>query len=61
MTESSLVIIDELGRGTSTRDGLAIATAIAEDLIKRKAVVFFTTHFNELGTNPSLHTCTLSD
>ncbi|KAL2889985.1 MutS protein -like protein 4 [Ceratocystis lukuohia] len=47
--ENSMAIIDELGRGTSTRDGLAIAVAMAESLIKSKARVWFTTHFLELG------------
>ncbi len=45
----SLAIIDELGRGTSTRDGLAIALSIAEALVESKALVFFATHFRELG------------
>ena len=44
-----MAIIDELGRGTSTRDGLAIALSIAEALIESKAVVWFATHFRELG------------
>ena len=44
----SLVIIDELGRGTSTTDGLAIAVAIAEALIESKAYVWFVTHFRDL-------------
>ena len=47
--QNSLAIIDELGRGTSTRDGLAIALAIAEALIDSKAMVWFVTHFKELG------------
>lgn len=47
----SLVIIDELGRGTSTRDGLAIALSIAEALVESKALVWFATHFRELGSN----------
>jgi DNA mismatch repair protein MSH4 len=44
----SLVIVDELGRGTSTTDGLAIAIAIAEELINSKAFVWFVTHFRDL-------------
>lgn len=44
----SIVLIDELGRGTSTTDGLAIAIAIAEELIKSKALVWFVTHFRDL-------------
>ncbi|KAJ5473826.1 hypothetical protein N7475_003392 [Penicillium sp. IBT 31633x] len=45
----SIVIIDELGRGTSTTDGLAIAVALAEALISSKALVWFVTHFHELA------------
>ncbi|KAL8718517.1 MAG: hypothetical protein Q9225_004366, partial [Loekoesia sp. 1 TL-2023] len=45
----SFVIVDELGRGTSTRDGLTIAIAIAEALIESKALVWFATHFRELA------------
>ncbi|KAL8651804.1 MAG: hypothetical protein Q9210_003054 [Variospora velana] len=45
----SLVIVDELGRGTSTRDGLTIAIAIAEALVESKAQVWFATHFRELA------------
>jgi len=44
----SMVIIDELGRGTSTRDGLSIAIAVAEALIESRAFVFFATHFRDL-------------
>ncbi|KAH8731413.1 muts domain V-domain-containing protein [Phaeosphaeriaceae sp. PMI808] len=45
----SLAIIDELGRGTSIRDGLAIALAIAEALVSSKALVWFATHFKDLA------------
>ncbi|KAK5101573.1 MutS protein msh4 [Exophiala xenobiotica] len=44
----SLVIVDELGRGTSTTDGLAIAIAISEALIESKTYVWFVTHFRDL-------------
>ncbi|KAF7877597.1 hypothetical protein EAF04_001269 [Stromatinia cepivora] len=47
--ERSLAIIDELGRGTSTRDGLAIALSIAEALSQTRAVIWFATHFKELA------------
>ena len=45
----SMVIIDELGRGTSTRDGLCIAIAIAEALVGSQAFVWFVTHFGDLA------------
>ena len=44
----SMVIIDELGRGTSTRDGLCIAVAVAEALVDSGALVWFATHFRDL-------------
>jgi DNA mismatch repair protein MSH4 len=44
----SLIIIDELGRGTSTTDGLAVAVAIAEALLDSRAYVWFVTHFRDL-------------
>ena len=46
----SMVIIDELGRGTSTRDGISIAIAVAEALVESKALVWFATHFRDLAT-----------
>lgn len=45
----SMVIVDELGRGTSTTDGLAIAIAIAEALVESHALVWFVTHFRDLA------------
>lgn len=46
----SMVIVDELGRGTSTRDGIGIAIAIAEALVQSRALVWFATHFRDLST-----------
>jgi len=48
-TESSLVLLDEIGRGTSTWDGLSVATAVTEDLHDRiGARTVFATHYHEL-------------
>jgi len=48
-TERSLIILDEIGRGTSTFDGLSIAWSIAEFLHDRtKARTLFATHYHEL-------------
>jgi DNA mismatch repair protein MutS len=48
-TEHSLVLMDEVGRGTSTFDGLALAFAICRHLvIKNRALTLFATHYFEL-------------
>ena len=48
-TERSLVLMDEIGRGTSTFDGLALAFAIARHLLeKSRALTLFATHYFEL-------------
>jgi DNA mismatch repair protein MutS len=50
-TPRSLVILDEVGRGTSTRDGLAIARAVVEHLhTATRARTLFATHFHELAS-----------
>jgi DNA mismatch repair protein MutS len=55
LTDRSLVILDEVGRGTSTYDGVAIAWATSEFLIKEsKAKVLFATHYLELTSLQNL-------
>lgn len=60
-TPSSLVILDEVGRGTSTYDGLSIAWAVLEYLHERGPRTLFATHFQELTqlaeSLPRVHNC----
>jgi DNA mismatch repair protein MutS len=49
-SEKSLVIMDEVGRGTGTNDGLSIAWAVSEELLNRvRCRTFFATHYHELS------------
>jgi DNA mismatch repair protein MutS len=55
-TEQSLVLMDEIGRGTSTFDGLALAGAIASHLHDRnRSFTLFATHYFELTAFPREH------
>lgn len=48
LTSRSLVIMDEIGRGTSTQDGMSIAYAIMNYLKRSGAITLFSTHYHEL-------------
>ncbi len=48
LSRRSLVILDEIGRGTSTSDGLSLAWALAEHMHTQKVRTLFATHFHEL-------------
>ena len=57
LTKNSLILLDEIGRGTSTYDGISIAWAIAEFLHenKNKPHVLFATHYHDLNEMESLY------
>ncbi|RUS80534.1 hypothetical protein EGW08_011718, partial [Elysia chlorotica] len=49
VTNNCLVIIDELGRGTSAEEGVGLCWAVCEFLLKTQAFSFFVTHFKQLA------------
>ncbi|MDB5943759.1 MAG: mutS [Ramlibacter sp.] len=60
-TAQSLVLMDEIGRGTSTFDGLALASGIAAHLHDRcQAYTLFATHYFELTGFPARHHCAVN-
>ena len=66
-TRKSVVILDEIGRGTSTFDGLSLAWAVVEDLVRRadsSIRTLFATHYHELtalqGRLPGVHTMNIA-
>ncbi len=53
-TPESLLIMDEIGRGTGTYDGISLARAVAEALAARGALTLFATHYFELTDLPEM-------
>ena len=54
---TSLIIIDELGRGTSVEEGTSICWAICEKLLQSSAYIFLATHFLQMTCLADLHPC----
>ena len=48
-TEKSLFLLDELGRATSNEDGVAVAWAVSEFLLTKRAITFFVTHYPQIS------------
>lgn len=57
MTDRSLVVLDEIGRGTSTFDGISIAWAVAEAMVRGGVKTLFATHYHELAGLAGEHDC----
>ena len=57
LSQASLVIIDELGRGTSVEEGTAICWAVAEALLRSPAFVLLATHFGPMTSLAAAHPC----
>ncbi|KAI8972009.1 muts domain V-domain-containing protein [Mycotypha africana] len=55
VTNTSIILIDELGRGTSPNDALGITAAVCEDLICTRAYCFFATHLHELTSTLNIY------
>jgi DNA mismatch repair protein MutS len=55
MSSRSLVVLDEIGRGTSTFDGISIAWAVAEAMVGGGVKTLFATHYHELAQLASEH------
>ena len=54
-TAHSLILLDELGRGTATFDGTAIAYAVADNLAQRRCRTLFSTHYHSLVHDLATH------
>lgn len=54
-TARSLVLIDELGRGTAKDEGFAVAWAVSEELIRRRTFCCFATHYHEINELSKLY------
>jgi DNA mismatch repair protein MutS len=54
-SSNTLALVDELGKATSSSDGLAFAWAVAEELLACQALTLFATHFKEMERLPKMY------